>query len=321
MIEKIRKRAWPLTAGRKLKSQATSQAALAKPPDTNPDENGHAVLVVTTEVPDEHTMIETSQLRLKEAVDTDQLVVENIRGDMFVGNIAGMEYAQAKADSRPLRDRTKALEESTKALQEEVQQLKIRVEHTDMRMMNMEASIDGFRDFRNRFISTYKRDKLSLVEESDHWFIRSGNRFAHEGNFKRDAELYEGMSGRKDDWVFTELYGIDPATVRKIGRFPYNEDWKILTGVEYPPTIQALNRHATVLASEHQIGTSTFRQLFAEFIEALTKTNFPNGYLEKEIDTPSFEYWAFMACLRQEIHTVQSTLLLLRVKSHKCRSI
>jgi hypothetical protein len=66
---------------------------------------------------------------------------------------------------------------------------------------------------RNRFLSTFKRDKLRLplsALEEEH--ISDGNAWVHEGNILFDCDLYTGRA-RHDYVVFERLYGMPPHAV------------------------------------------------------------------------------------------------------------
>jgi hypothetical protein len=58
-------------------------------------------------------------------------------------------------------------------------------------MVNLEESLGYYKVLRNRFISTFKRDKLHIAT-----LVEEGNAWAHEGNASRDADLYESIGGR-----------------------------------------------------------------------------------------------------------------------------
>src|SRR5712664_1154478 len=72
----------------------------------------------------------------------------------------------------------------------------------------------SIRDFHSRFISTFKRDKLKTADPADIQVIAGGNRAAHNGNCKIDAELYIRLTSLTDaqtllplslciDWTLT----------------------------------------------------------------------------------------------------------------------
>jgi len=53
----------------------------------------------------------------------------------------------------------------------------------------------SIRDFHSRFISTFKRDKLKTADPADIQVIAGGNRAAHNGNCKIDADyIYDSRA-------------------------------------------------------------------------------------------------------------------------------
>ncbi|KAG0129176.1 hypothetical protein HOY82DRAFT_465121, partial [Tuber indicum] len=87
----------------------------------------------------------------------------------------------------------------------------------------------------NRFMSSFKHNKLHSAVDCDHKIIRDGNATAHGGNTEADAMLYCGPAGRRDVKTFEHLYGLLPEMVLKI---------------RHAETIDLLNKHATVRASK-----------------------------------------------------------------------
>lgn len=83
-------------------------------------------------------------------------------------------------------------------------------------MSGLTCSLDTYKLLRNRFISTYKRDKLENATDSDRKIIGVGNLWAHGGDAVVDAQLYQDRSGRCDFSVFKKLYGLLPETVQRI---------------------------------------------------------------------------------------------------------
>jgi predicted nuclease with TOPRIM domain len=67
------------------------------------------------------------------------------------------------------------LKESNKELEEEIKQLEARINDLD-------AGVSSYKDFRNRFISTFKGDKLNSVDAAEIQMIAGGSRAAHYGN-------------------------------------------------------------------------------------------------------------------------------------------
>ena len=63
----------------------------------------------------------------------------------------------------------------------------------EARTVNLEESVGIL---RNRFLSTFKRDKLQNATPADIRLIADGNVWAQEGNASRDADLYQSLGGR-----------------------------------------------------------------------------------------------------------------------------
>jgi hypothetical protein len=78
------------------------------------------------------------------------------------------------------------------------------------------CSLNAYKLLRNRFISTFKRDKLGNATDRDRKIIEVGNSWAHGGDAVVDAQLYQDGNGRRDFLDFKKLYGLLPETVRGI---------------------------------------------------------------------------------------------------------
>lgn len=83
-------------------------------------------------------------------------------------------------------------------------------------MSSLTLSLDAYKLLRNRFISTFKRDKLGNMNDADKRIIGVGNAWAHGGDVVVDAQLYEGTGGRRDFTAFEKLYGMSAGDVRLI---------------------------------------------------------------------------------------------------------
>ncbi|RAK83891.1 hypothetical protein BO79DRAFT_159643, partial [Aspergillus costaricaensis CBS 115574] len=66
-----------------------------------------------------------------------------------------------------------------------------------------------------------------------------------------------------DTFVF--LYGVDPILAKNI---------------DYIPTINVIERHATVKASEKRIGIDLFEERFYKFLDALDSAGYAGDYLD-----------------------------------------
>ena len=112
--------------------------------------------------------------------------------------------------------RVRALEEEVTSQKEKITSHKIKISSLEDRVRSLTISLDAYKLLRNRFISTFKRDKLANATEADRRIIAEGSGWVHGGDAIVDAELYQGMAGRRDFQVFKKLYGMDPSIVLRI---------------------------------------------------------------------------------------------------------
>ena len=94
------------------------------------------------------------------------------------------------------------------------------------RVSSLTISLEEYKLLRNRFISTFKRDKLRNATDADIRLIAEGNASAHGGDAVADAMLYQ-THRRRDRSAYEQLYGMDPGAVLAIGKFPL---WLYLLG-------------------------------------------------------------------------------------------
>jgi hypothetical protein len=69
-----------------------------------------------------------------------------------------------------------------------------------------------------------------------------------------------------------------------------------MSDIGHKSTIDLLNIHATIVASEFKTTNDNFRVRFEEFIAALEAADFPSNYLRSDASSsPLFNaYWAFL---------------------------
>ncbi|KAA8902718.1 hypothetical protein FN846DRAFT_1022449 [Sphaerosporella brunnea] len=203
----------------------------------------------------------------------EELHVEDVRGELFVGNRRGLSLA----------GRLRVLEQQVA----EIPSLKIKTASLEDRVSNLTSSLDAYEFLRNRFISTFKRDKLASATEADTRLIAAGNASAHGGDAVVDALLYTGTGGRRDFKAFE----------------------KLLTYSEHKETIDVLNTHAGVIASKHKTGSDKFYTLFAEFVKLFRESGddgFEEGYLDGYPTDVTRAYWAFLNCIDSEVTWVEA---------------
>ena len=107
----------------------------------------------------------------------------------------------------------------------EGEQAKIaKITSLEERVTSLTLSLEAYHILRNRFLSTFRRDKLGNATEADFRLISEGNRWAHGGDATADALLYEGRLRlwRVDVSTYEKLYGLDPARVAQISKFGVN---------------------------------------------------------------------------------------------------
>lgn len=73
----------------------------------------------------------------------------------------------------------------------------------------------------------------------------------------------------------------------------------------YFPTIQALDKHATIQADKLKVVSAKFHELFAQFIDSLVESNYADGYLEDKASKLSNAYWVFINCVSDEVKTIK----------------
>ena len=89
----------------------------------------------------------------------------------------------------------------------------------EQRVRCLSQSLHQYKLARARFRSTYERDVLKYATDAGRDIIRSANTWAHGGEAIIDAQLYDGLGGRRDSSVYKKLYGLDPKWVFEIGEF------------------------------------------------------------------------------------------------------
>jgi hypothetical protein len=183
---------------------------------------GGSVLTIEWEVASEEEMRSNSPDALQKALDKDELRVEDVRGELAVGNRRGLDILAELAALKPKYEMiyNDTLQQKGEILQlkGEILELEGRINALEERVDGLSSSLDGYKNLRGRFISTYKHDVLSTATEVDLRIIGAGNKSAHGGDATLDAQLYEGPGGRRDYKAFKSLYGLMPGTVSQISK-------------------------------------------------------------------------------------------------------
>ena len=94
------------------------------------------------------------------------------------------------------------------------------------------------------------------MNDADRRIIGAGNAWAHGGDAVIDARLYEGTGGRRGFITFENLYGMSAGDVWIISKyFAILKETLRLTRSGHQPTIDVLNTHAGITASNHKFGS------------------------------------------------------------------
>ena len=83
-------------------------------------------------------------------------------------------------------------------------------------MSSLTCSLDAYKLLRNRFISTFKRDKWENATDRDRKIIGVENSWAHGGDAVVDAQLYQDLNGRREFSAFKKLHRFVPEIVQRI---------------------------------------------------------------------------------------------------------
>ncbi|KAA8892897.1 hypothetical protein FN846DRAFT_788650 [Sphaerosporella brunnea] len=273
------------TKDRSNKNIKVNKGNRSLPPPAEDDDSTEcdAILVTRSELGDEEEMKRDAKDALGQE---EELHVEDVRGELFVGNRRGLSLAG-------LPERVRVLEQEIASQKIEIASQKIKSASLEDRVSDLTSSLEAYKLLRNRFISTFKRDKLASATEADTRFIAAGNTWAHGGDAVVDALLYTGTGGRRDFTAFEKLYGFRPETVQRIS---------------HQPTIDVMNTHAAVIASNHKTGSDKFYTLFAEFVKLFKESGdgLEEGYLDGNPTDVTRAYWAFVNCIKDEVTRVDA---------------
>ncbi|RPA92050.1 hypothetical protein L873DRAFT_1794517 [Choiromyces venosus 120613-1] len=130
-------------------------------PEDQDDPKCDAILFTKSETGSEEEMKYEAKDALGQVLQEEELEVEKVRGEPFVGN-------RRARGLTGIGERMGALEERASALQDEINLLWDDVS-------TLKLCVPEYSRVRNRFISTFKLDKLNNTTESDMDIIRQGN--------------------------------------------------------------------------------------------------------------------------------------------------
>ena len=137
-----------------------------------------ALLATRSDIAGEEDMKDNAREALQRALDEEQLGIDDVGVEIAVGNRRGLDILHTLKQSLL---RIGALEGTVAALDETVEAQKLRIHSLEDRVQGLCASLEGYKQLRERFISTYKRDVLKAHTGTDLKIIGSGNRSAHAG--------------------------------------------------------------------------------------------------------------------------------------------
>ena len=136
------------------------------------------------------------------------------------GNQYGSVQPGASKEMWALRQKVAFLESKVDILENKVTSLEKGAASREEKIASLEnhvsdlaLSLESYKLLRNRFISTFKRDKLGNATWDDLRIISEGNSWAHGGDAVADAQLYKGATRRSDVCDFELLYGLPPSVV------------------------------------------------------------------------------------------------------------
>lgn len=121
--------------------------------ESETDAGCEAVLVARSEPGDEEQTKRNARAMLEKAAVEEEFYVEYVKGEFFVAKHRGLCYARDKMDKRDFGTRILALEEDQA-------QKDIKINSLEDRANSLTPSLDAYKLLRNRFLSTFKRDKL-----------------------------------------------------------------------------------------------------------------------------------------------------------------
>ena len=180
----------------------------------------NAVLLTKSKIGDEKDMIEDAKLELGRALRDEDLYFQDMRGEPFVGNHGGLNLAQLALDVRAVNDELTSqkakFEDKFTGLETKCTGLETKCDALSNRLLAVTSLQNEYSQVRNRFISVFKRDKLSTVNRYDYKIIDDGNIVAHEGDAFADAALYPSLHQRSDRDTFVKLYGLSPEVVSRM---------------------------------------------------------------------------------------------------------
>ncbi|KAG0640065.1 hypothetical protein HOY80DRAFT_1071173 [Tuber brumale] len=128
--------------------------------------------------------------------EENQIYSCNNRRDAFPANIGRPSYTSLLATCQRLQRQNSDQEEQLALANQRIASLKLRNARLEDKVQSATIALEEQEKLRNRFISTFKRDKLHSDTPADRGTIREGNESAHGGDAISDAQLYTSVPKR-----------------------------------------------------------------------------------------------------------------------------
>jgi hypothetical protein len=161
-------------------------------PQSQDDNECDAILVTLSELRDQKGMKRDAKDALEQALNKEELHVEEVCSESFVRNRRGFSFAKRIRTLERLVDEIPSLQNSvasievktashevkTAALEVKTALLKVKKVSLEDRVGSVTSSLDAYQLLRNRFISTFKPDKLGKATDKDRSIIGVVNSWA-----------------------------------------------------------------------------------------------------------------------------------------------
>ena len=195
--------------GKNAKVNTETQKSLSLWEDEYEGTTCDAVLHTKSKIGNDQAIKEGAKDALGKALQIEDLSIENVRGELFVGNHGGLNLARVSAEVRAVKDEIASQKDEflKKLSRQEDEFLKklSRQEEDIIQLTNKVLGLTGlskeYMQVRDRFISTFKR-KLKTADPTDYTIIKEGNIAAHDGHAIVDASLYTSLKKRTDTDTF-----------------------------------------------------------------------------------------------------------------------
>jgi uncharacterized coiled-coil protein SlyX len=123
--------------------------------ESNPDAKCDAILVSRSEIGDDEGMKRDAKTALEQALEDDELHVEDAGGELWVGNRRGLDIVALLARMRALEEREVAKDTKLASLEDEITSHKTKIDSLEDRVTSLTSSLEAYKILRNRFISMY----------------------------------------------------------------------------------------------------------------------------------------------------------------------